>query len=88
MQIGSNSYMKVKIDTSVLKTLDPDTIFVQDFRSLCRDYPVRYFKNMQPHTDIMSCPSCQQFFTLEEFDLYFNAHQTCPFCHNQNSLAK
>lgn len=80
--------MKVKIDVGVLRTLDPDDVFVQDFRSLSRDYPVRYFKNMQRGVEIMSCPGCQQFFTLEEYDLYFNAHHTCPFCHSKNSLTK
>jgi intraflagellar transport protein 122 len=86
LQIGSNGYMKVTIDVGVLKTLDPDEVFVQDFRSFCRDYPVRYFKNMQKGVDIMSCPSCQQFFTIEEFDLYFNQHKTCPFCNSQTFL--
>lgn len=84
IQIGTNSYMVVEIDHSIIKTLDPDDVFIVDHRKLCQDYPVRYFKNMQKDTDIMMCPSCQQFFDTEEFDLLFNKTKACPFCSSKN----
>lgn len=84
MQIGSSSYMKVKIEHSILKTLDSDHVFVMDHRNLCRDYPVRYFKNMKPEVDIMTCLECQQFFIIEEFDMHFNMKKTCAFCSSKN----
>ncbi len=76
--------MKVKIDLGILKTLDPDDVYVQDYRKFCRDYSVRYFKNMQKDLDIMVCPSCQQFFTTEEFDLYYNQFKACQFCSSKS----
>jgi len=77
----------VKVDVSIVRTLDPDEVFCMDFRKFCPDYPVRYFKNMQKDVDVMSCPSCLQFFLTEEFDLHFNQYKSCPFCSSKTVSA-
>ena len=84
MQIGTNGYLVVKIDHSIIKTLDPEDVFIVDHRKICPDCPVRYFKNMHKDSDIMSCSSCQQFFMTEGFDLMYNKTKSCPFCSAKN----
>jgi hypothetical protein len=79
LQIGSNSYVKVKIEPNVVRTLDPEHVFVMDNRKLHRELPIRYFKNMDPEVDVLLCEYSQHFFLTEEYDMFFNMTGAFPF---------
>jgi formylmethanofuran dehydrogenase subunit E len=82
--MGNNEYIPVKVDVETLWSMDPDEVFVQDFRKICRDHPVKYYKKVNRDLDLINCNECGSFFVSDEFDLYYNQHGCCPFCKNKD----
>ena len=62
MQISNDDYGEFELDESVMRRLDENEVFIQDYRSICKTKGVRFFKNRTKDIFITMCQFCFKFF--------------------------
>ncbi|XP_052746621.1 intraflagellar transport protein 122 homolog [Bicyclus anynana] len=45
--------------------------------------PPKFYRNMLPELPITTCPSCQNLFYLEDYEIHLVTKRQCPFCRHQ-----
>jgi intraflagellar transport protein 122 len=71
--------LPLTLDRDALRAIDPRNVII-----VKRPKPLKtkFFRNLLPELGISLCPSCNQCFHSEDFELQVLQKGFCPFCRN------
>ncbi|XP_022096034.1 intraflagellar transport protein 122 homolog isoform X1 [Acanthaster planci] len=74
---GGSEFVPVVVGRSVLQSMERHHVIIRKWPSPLR---YQYFKTIMPDVSVTICPSCNQFFHTDEFELLVLQKNHCPFC--------
>ncbi|XP_072181762.1 intraflagellar transport protein 122 homolog [Diadema setosum] len=81
---GGSEYIPVVVNRSVLKSLDRSHVVIKRWPSPLH---YQYFKSIMPDVSVTVCPSCNQLFHTDEYEIQVLQKNHCPFCRKTSSEA-
>lgn len=69
----------IVIDSRGLRAMKPEEVMIQRTPS-----GPRFFRNVIPEIDVITCPHCQLFFREEDYSFASLNHGRCPACRTPN----
>ncbi|XP_041457748.1 intraflagellar transport protein 122 homolog isoform X2 [Lytechinus variegatus] len=81
---GGNEFVPVVVNRTVLKSLDRSHVVIKRWSAPLR---YQYFKSIMPDVSVIVCPSCNQLFHTDEYEIQVLQKNHCPFCRKAVSEA-